>query len=77
VGSGLLPRLPVDSRLPQDACEQFSADVALVWVRDAKGDLAANHELVLSARLRPFEAEPSEGPDQLGESDRPERGHPY
>ena len=74
-GSAPLPLGTVDPTLPQDASEQFPADVAPVGVRDAKRHVTANHELVLPTGVGSVESQRPQCSDQIGSADGAERRH--
>jgi hypothetical protein len=40
----LLPLVLADSGLPQDVNEKFFANVVLVWIRNAEGEISPAHE---------------------------------
>jgi hypothetical protein len=61
--------------LLQDPGEKRYSDVASVWVRQAEAEIAADHELVLGACVRPPEAEPSQARDKLTPRHRRKRRH--
>lgn len=55
-----LPDVPADSCLVQNSAQEFFADVGLMRIGYADGDVALDHELMFPARVRTFKS-------QLGE----------
>ncbi len=52
-----LPLFTVDSGLPEDACEKFFADVVLVWIGNAEGEISPAHKLMFPAGVWAVEPE--------------------
>src|SRR5262245_46472367 len=70
-----LPLIPVDPCLTEDSRQQFHADVSLMGVRNANGDVAPEHELVFAAGVRSLKSNLLEMPDQISPFDGSESRH--
>jgi hypothetical protein len=71
----LFPLLSRNARFTQDLSQEAEADVSAMWVRNSHARLAADHELVPSARKWSLEAKLSQPVNQLAARDRSQCGH--
>jgi hypothetical protein len=63
------------SGLLQEPGEKIPSDVALMWVWQANGGIALDHELVFPTGVRPIKAESTEVANQLTPPDRTKSRH--
>lgn len=71
----VFPRVLADSRLAEDSCEEFQANIAGMGIRDPQSNVSLDHELVLASGVGTLEPKLPEAADQLSPLDGAVRRH--